>query len=215
MQVQTAAARPPYVQFEKRPIEDREATQLHGRYIAKDQDWVLITPAGSRDCVEREVQEWFAQCQRNVDNGQIPKEWLDFWKSSYQSWKSGEDMPVNGTPIKSWPLVSPADVVNLLSAKVMTVEDLAAANEEVIKRLGMGGRALKIAAENYLKASAGPGALASQLTAVQLQNDALQKNLDALAEQNRLLKEQVAALSPQPLISREEKRDALAEAGLA
>lgn len=48
-----------------------------------------------------------------------------------------------GTDIRNWPVVSPAQIKNLFELHVHTIEDLAAANEEVISGIGMGGRMLK------------------------------------------------------------------------
>ena len=47
--------RPPFVNFEVRAEEDRTASIEQGHYVAVDVDYALITPAGSRDCVERKV----------------------------------------------------------------------------------------------------------------------------------------------------------------
>ena len=41
-------ARPPYVQFEMRAVEDRQASIDAGHYVAKDVAYAIITPAGSR-----------------------------------------------------------------------------------------------------------------------------------------------------------------------
>ena len=103
-------------------------------------------------------------------------------------------MPENGTSVRNWPVLSPAQTQTLIAAHVMTVEDLAIANEEVIMRLGMGGRALKQRAVDWLQAASSTGKTAEQLTALQVENEALKASNAKMDEQLALLKNQVAAL---------------------
>ena len=132
--------RPPYVRFEKRPVEDRNASIEKGIYVTKDVDFALITPAGSRDVVEKIVSEWFTQLQQFVREERFPAQWLDYYKAQYKSWKEGDESPLQGTDIRNWPVLGPSMLTLCREIGVRTVEDLAQANEETIARLGMGGR---------------------------------------------------------------------------
>ena len=53
--------RKPYVRFERMSVEDAAATLAAGRYVAKDVDYVLITPPYSKDVFKQKVKNWFEQ----------------------------------------------------------------------------------------------------------------------------------------------------------
>lgn len=191
MQVEVSEAKAPYVMFEKRAVEDRQASITNGCYTTKDVDYVMITPAGSRDRIERVAEEWFAMMEKAVKNNRFPVEWLRAYRMMYKEWQEGNEIPVLGTPIKTWPVASPAQRRNLLEMKVMTVEVLADANEEIIGRLGMGGRALKAQAKAWLESAKDVGQVSEQFVA-------MQAKLDAQAQMIATLQEQLARLTPAP-----------------
>jgi butyrate kinase len=57
---------------------------------------------------------------------------------------------------------------------VRSIEQLATANEETLNRIGMGARALKMKAEEYLLSASGHGKTAEEFTALKLANEDLQ-----------------------------------------
>lgn len=190
MQVSTQVARPPFVSFEYRSVERR--TQ-EGMVELRDVAYAIITPAGSKDRVEKIAEEWLEHIQHEamVSEGErFPLVWVQHYKAAYQAWKSGQELPVDGTPVRSWPVASPSQVKHLLSLHVITVEQLAEANEETIHRLGMGGRALVQQAKDFLASKDGSGKLVSQLSAYRVRTETLE-------EQNKELRAQLAALSSQ------------------
>lgn len=67
-----AEARPPYVMFETRAVEDRAASLEKGHYVTRDVDYAIITPMGSKDRTERVIKEWFDQLQQQVAEGRFP-----------------------------------------------------------------------------------------------------------------------------------------------
>ena len=165
--------RPPYVTFELRPEEDRAQTIETGSYVAVDVAYAIITPQGSKDRIERKVSEWFPQLDQQVAEGRIPPEWVRNFKEGYKGWLAGNEVPEHGHPVKNWPAASPAQVKTLITAGLRTVEDVAAANEEAIMRLGMGGRALKQRAEEWLR-TASSGRKAEEFAALRVKNEALE-----------------------------------------
>jgi hypothetical protein len=188
--MQAAEARPPFVSFEAKAVEDREQTIATGYYQTKDVDYALITPQGSKDRIEREVNDWFINLRQQTAEGRFPAEWLRHFEGAYKAWKNGQELPLNGTPIKTWPALSPSQVKQILEVELRTVEDLAAANEETIMRLGMGGRALKDKAVSWLSAASTTGKAAEELAAsraavsdMKLRNEALEKQVKDLAAQ--------------------------------
>ena len=193
--VQKLEERPPYVRFEVRAEEDRQASLDAGHYVGKDVHYALITPMGSKDCIERKADEWFDKLKQDVAEGRCPREWLAAFKEVYKEWCEGREAPVNGTPITDWPPVSPSQVKTLLSLHVRTVEDLAAANEEVLSRIGMGGRALKQRAVDWLTSASSTGVASGEITALKAQNENLQARNEQLETQLKELAAKVDSLT--------------------
>ena len=184
MSVHIQQARPPHVVFERREEEDRQASIEAGRYVAKDVDYAIITPSGSKDRVERIVDDWFLMLEGEVRSDRWPREWMTQLQSGYAAWKSGQLPPESGTPLSSWPALSPAQVRNWQQLNVRTIEELAEVNEEAIAAYGMGGRDMRARAALYLenvKDVSGP--LLAKLHAAEAANAALQVRLDSLEVQ--------------------------------
>lgn len=159
--------RPAYVRFERVAIEDVQATLAAGHYVAKDIDMALITPPYSKDVMKYKVKAWFDILEQDVRNNRIPQSWLDRYKEAYAAFQKGQDLPLTGSPIKGWGIISPAQQETLIKMSVLTVEDLAAMNDEGIKRIGMGAIDLKNKAKAWLLQMKDTGALALQMADLQ------------------------------------------------
>lgn len=182
--------KPPFVRFTIRQQEDRESSITNGYYTTKDVHFALITPRGSKDCIEVRLDDYLRNMQDSVRQGRFKQTWLDEIRASYEAWKKGEEIPENGFPLKNWPLLSPAQLTNLLAINVRTVEELAQANEETVTRLGMGGRALSHKAREWLNAQGDSGKAAEQITKLTVE-------LTAAKERSALLEKQVLELAEQ------------------
>lgn len=183
--------RPAYVRFERRPMEDKAASIREGRYVAKDVDFALVTPPYSKDCVEYKVEQWLINMDRNVRDGRIPERWAEQWKASYNSWKNGQEMPLSGTPIKGWGVLSPAQQQTLIAMNCLTVEDLAGINDEGLRRIGMGAIELRDKAKNWLASMKDHGAVTVQLAAMEQENRNLAATVEALKAQVEALKNMI------------------------
>jgi hypothetical protein len=75
MQIGIQEAKAPWVQFERRAVEDRNASIEAGHYVAKDVDFVMITPYGSKDMIDRVAAEWFEAMAKEVEQQRYPQEW--------------------------------------------------------------------------------------------------------------------------------------------
>lgn len=205
MQPTVLEARPPFVRFETRSEESRAASVAAGNTVYTDVDYALITPQGSKDCIERRVDEWLVMLREQVKQERFPSQWLDHYKRLYEGWKAEGEIPVNGTPLRNWPMLTPAQVKTLTGLKLLSVEDLAVANEETISRMGMGGRALKDKAVAWLRAQgsdAGKQAeevvdLRMRLERADAQNETLAQAVAQLQAQITLLTAASAQLQPQ------------------
>ena len=185
-----AEKKPPYVVFEYRPVEDRDATIAAGSPQYVDVAYATITSAGSKDNVVRPVKEWFAMLRKEVQQERFPANWLKHYEQAFEHFEKGEEMPVNGTPVKLWPPASPAQIKQLTDLHVLTVEQLAEGNEQLIASLGMGGRALVQKAKDYL-------ASAKEHGTVVLELETVRRDLEAANEEKASMKEQLNAQQAQ------------------
>lgn len=187
--------RPAYVQFETRTEEDKAASARHGRYTFKEFDVAIVTPPYSKDCVEFKVEQWLLNIDKNLRDGRIPEEWAKHWKESYQRWKDGQELPLNGTPIKGWGVISPAQQASLIHINCKTVEDLAAVNEEGMRRIGMGALDLRNKAQAWLKSMNDHGGATLKIAALEQENSVLRTSVESLEKKVAAL---VAAADPAP-----------------
>lgn len=186
--IEIAKDRPPYVTFEFRAEEDREASIAAGHFVSRDIAYALITPMGSKDRIERVAEEWLAKLAVDVQENRFPSEWLRAFRGAFEDWKAGRAPPVSGTAIENWPPASPSQVKTLLDLKVRTVEDLSVANEETLARIGMGGRGLKQKAIDWLASAKDVGKLAEELSALRAQNsDLRERNASLEARLNAVI----------------------------
>lgn len=199
MQPAIAEAKPPYVVFEVRAVEDRDETIKQGHYVGKDVDYAIITPQGSKDRIERVVSEWFQNLEQMVAEERFPREWLTAYRNMFRDWKAGLEVPVNGTPIVNWPALSPSQCKTFLSLNIRTVEEVATMNEEAIRRVGMGARALKDRANAWLSAAGDTGKTAEKVAALGQENADLREANERMQQQIKELAAQVQALAPKKL----------------
>lgn len=180
--------RPPYVSFERRPVENIAESKAQGRYIAMDVDFALVTPPYSKDCVVHKVSSWLEIVKKNVRDGRTPQAWLDQWQEMYKRWKNGQEMPINGTPIKGWGVISPSQQEMLIQINCRTVEDLADVNDEGMRRIGIGSADLKQKAKAWLASMKDHGVVTRQVTELEKENAILKASLEALQNQVDALK---------------------------
>jgi hypothetical protein len=163
--------KPAYVQFETRPMEDRDASLEAGHTVFKDVVFAIVTPAGTKDRLEKEADAWLEGVREGVQQERIPAMWFDAYSDALKRFRAGQEIPEIGTPISHVTIFSPAEVKNIFNANIRTVEDMAKATEEAMQRIGMGSRALKQKAEAWLKASEGPGKSAAEIEKLRQENN--------------------------------------------
>lgn len=186
--------RPAYVRFERVPIEDPHATAAQGHYVARDVDMALITPPGSRDVFKIEVPQWMLNMKQDVRNQRLPQEWMDQYCKAYEKWKQGQEMPLHGTPIATWGVISPAQQKMLTSIMILTVEDLGQLNDEGIQRIGMGGLDLRTKARAWLAQTHDKGPLTIENAQLKQSLITQQGEIDTLKAQVT----QLLAMVPKP-----------------
>lgn len=183
----------PYIRFETRAVEDRNATIETGFYKTKDVDYVIIMPPGRMDSIEKVAVEWLNDITRKaqtrdgrrdaIDNA-YPMEIVDRFKKMYQMYKEEKEIPEEGTAINLVGWLSPAEKQNIIAANIRTLEDLANATEEGLRNIGMGGRALRDKARNALATAEG-GKAALQIEALERKIEQLQAQLEKQSKKTK------------------------------
>lgn len=178
----------PYIQFETRSIEDRNATIEAGRVIYKDVVYAIIHPAGRKDVLEKNAVEWIKELKDKAmkrDNRQYainnsyPMEVVERFERMLKMYLEDQEIPEEGTPIKTTDWLTPSQKANCLGANIRTVEDLANATEEGLTNIGMGARDLREKARNALKSAEG-GKVALEIDALTKENDNLKERIAKL-----------------------------------
>jgi hypothetical protein len=169
-----------YVEFELRPEEDREESIAQGMPVFKDVEFAMITMPGGGLVVDKPINEALLYEWKNGDNRRKPPS--PFAYRAYEAWKEGREAPVNGTDLKNWPGVTPAQLKTCQNATVRTIEDLAEANADTIRKLGMGGVAMMEKAKAYL-ASANQNKTSEEVSALMVKLDALSDTVKRKDEQ--------------------------------
>lgn len=120
------------------------------------------------------------------DNGPI---WQAL-RPYYDAWKSGQDAPVNGTPLAAWPGATPALVKAMAPFHVKSVEDLANLEEGTLSRCGVPGiRAMKSNAQAFIDAQKNTAGVAGEVAQLR---ELAQQQADEIEE----LKAMVKSLTP-------------------
>lgn len=152
---------PPFIEFFSIAVEDREKTidkvnNPEGKMIFRDVDMVRMRQRGSKDSSEREVESFLAQYESYAANGRCPADWPVKYREAYARWKKDLDPIIHGTDLRNGSLaISKAQVENLRTMGVLSIEELATVNDETIRRIGMGGATLRERARAWLDANKG------------------------------------------------------------
>ncbi len=186
-----------YVRFERVPVEDIAASAREGRYVARDVDYALVTPAYSRDVFKAKVSSWLPDLKRQAQEGKIPQEWVVQYEAAYAAFQKGQTLPLDGTPIKGWGMISPAQQEILTRMMVLTVEDLSTINDEGMRSIGMGAMALRDKARAWLSQLKDKGPLAQEVASLKSANVQLEATVGTLMKRIQDMQEQMERGKPQ------------------
>lgn len=179
--------RPALVRFERVAVEDKAAGLKAGHYVGRDVDFALITPPYSKDVFKTKIPQWFSNMEQDVANGRLPEKWRDDYKQAYERWKNGQEIPLNGVPIRGWGVISPAQQETLTRMNILTVEDLAHVNDEGIRRIGMGAMELKNKASAWLSQLTDKGPLTQEIASLKAENVVLKASIESLEKRLEIL----------------------------
>lgn len=135
-----------------------------GREVCIDRPHVKVRIAGM------EKEEFFGPVN-DYWKGRFPEEWDAFQK--------GETVAATGTPVQRWPQLTPGQVKNLKALDFHTVEDVAAASDAQIQKIGMGANKLREEAQKFLSLSK----MAADMGQMEELRESLAAKDDAMAAQ--------------------------------
>jgi hypothetical protein len=181
---QSQTDRPCYVEFENRPVEDNEASIEQGKYVAKDVAHVIITPAGGNLVVEKIAETWLSEKRIQRDP------FTELYERKFDEWKKGNEIPEEGTAIKTWPVLTPGQIQVCLKANIRTVEDLSCANDSALRSIGMESRRMQRQAQAWLETASDVGKVSKKL-------DKLTVSVEDLTEENKDLRSKLEAANTQ------------------
>lgn len=170
--------RPPFVRFEEREMGiDVDATAKAGRPIPRVVIMACITPHGSKDVFEKIADEWLAQNKQKALSGEYPIEWKNHFELQYSEWRKGNELPREGTPIKTWAMCTREAGIRLVGNGITTVEDLAEFPDSGLGAIGMDGRYLRDLARGWIKEAKDLGANAKALADANVKIESLEETI--------------------------------------
>ena len=162
------------VRFHRRPVLQPFETNVQGRPIFQDVDFIEIwTPGNQLNVIDTTVREEHKR--------RFPTQWANFQASH------GTDTQLIGTPVSAWPFLTGSQAEEFKAVKFFTVEQIAGASDQQIQSLGMIGGAnphvIRARAQAYLDAAAGtaaPQAQAAELAETTAKLEALQLQMNQI-----------------------------------
>lgn len=101
-------------------------------------------------------------------------------KPRYEAWKAGRDIPINGTPLAAWNLLTPEDAEMFKLHKVYTVEDVAALTAVHYNKFPIPNLNALVEQARIFLASADRNRAAGELADLRSQNEALKAEMDEI-----------------------------------
>lgn len=163
------------VRFYVKPVENKKRSKEEGRPIFDDREMVEIRFPGDKNRVHHAPAH--ESYRRGRDGQNIT--WAMEFPKHYEAFKDNIEYFGEGTPISELPFLTESKRSELRALNIHTAESLAALDGAALARLGMGGRALKDQAAEYINAAAGS---APNLKAV-AENTELREMIKSLQDQ--------------------------------
>lgn len=172
----------PFVAFKTETIEDAKRTKETGRMAFKDQAYAIITPPGGKSNNIERVDDFFTKMEHEVQVGRVHPDWVRKWRGDYELYQKGQEIPLDGTPIRGWKLLSGSQQEELTRLNILTVEALANLTDEGARNVGMGAVEFRRRAQAWLAQNEAHEGGAVQLTSLKRENDELKGTVSAMQE---------------------------------
>lgn len=161
-----------WAKFYTEEVEDEKATQAAGHVVYKTIDKVEWGRKGQNLVV---LNEKVSRVQKN------PAIWA-VMEPAYLAWKKGQEAPLEGTSLKMWPAITPAQIRTLQNFGIRTVEEVMLLSDGDCDKIGNGVRHLRTRARLWKEAANDIGKVAERLAAIEADRKA---DLDRIADLER------------------------------
>jgi hypothetical protein len=172
-----------FVEFYRKPVLQPGKSRDEGRAVYEEVDYIRIyVPGDKSSVIERPVNVMDAE--RFADR--------------YKKWQAGQEEAVIGTPLSALPGMSPAKVEEYKFFKIVTVEQLAEANDNLGQKF-MSYHADKNRAKNFIEVAKNNAPVEQMRTELE-KRDAEIENLRSMVEAlqaNVATKKRAVAAEPQ------------------
>jgi hypothetical protein len=178
-QLYSEKERPPLVRFAEAELGlDPQASKEAGRPVPRVVLMAFITQQGSRDVFEQPAEEWIAKISAKAANGEYNPEHAAMFRRQFESYKAGNELPREGTPIKTWQLGTGQQRARLIACQITTVEDLAATPDSGLATIGLDGRVLRDMARAWIAEGKEKGSVATDLANANAEIDRLRERTE-------------------------------------
>lgn len=166
----------------------------------KGHDWVLLAPAGESYTstqtwhrIDRlRPREGMSEDERAAMTNQAMIARWEVIGPAYDAWRSGLDIPDNGTPLAAWAGATLAEQDVLRRMGIKTVEDVAAMSDSAISKMPFpNARKLPKLAADYL-AGKDTADLQAEMAALRERNEAMEAMIEEMAKQPKARKQKEA-----------------------
>jgi hypothetical protein len=154
-----------YVEFFREPVLHPGKSREEGRAIYEERDFVRIHVPGDKTSV-------VVQPMHDMN--------IQRFRVRYDKWKAGQVEAVTGTPLSALPGMTPAKVEEYKFFKLVTIEQMADANDGLGQKF-MSFHADKQAAKRFIEATKGNAPI-EQMNAELQKRDAEIENLKTMVE---------------------------------
>lgn len=138
------------------PVHDQRASDAHGAPRFQDMEHVRLQVAGD---------------QNNVPVLPVDEAIKQRFATQYARWKANrEDKHFDGTPLRDWPLLSPAQIAEFNANHILSVEQLAEIADTYVTRIH-DGRVWRKKAQDFLKLAKDSGLVMKQAVEIERQNE--------------------------------------------
>jgi hypothetical protein len=158
---------PAIPQFFTEPVKMEFKSQQAGRPIFEEREFVRIIIPGDR---------------RSMAVEPVNDEHRARWPKDYEAFTAGRAAPLEGTPLKEWPVsaMTASKAEELAFFNIKTVEQLAALNDGQLQNLGMGARELRERSRLWLSVAKSG---AAPLERLQAENERLARENERLTRE--------------------------------
>jgi hypothetical protein len=154
-----------YVEFFREPVMHPGQSREAGRAIYEERDFVRIHVSGDKTTV----------CVEPMHEINLIR-----FRSRYDKWNAGQAEAVTGTPLSAMPGMSPAKVEEYKFFKIVTIEQLADANDQLGQKF-MSFQGDKQRAKAFIEATRGNAPI-EQMNAELQKRDSEIENLKTMVE---------------------------------